>query len=357
MTMRRYVKGLAFRWPCLGSVAALVAACAKFEPALPPAKLIALTPTSDVYGVVGEQLVSAPEVQLVDGTGRPMAGVPVSFEVTSGGSVALTTTRTTSDGIATPETWVLGPKAGYQVLTASAEGQGVAATFSVYARAGKPAAMSCVEGCTQAGPSASTLLTPLQIKITDRFDNPIANTPVTFAIATGGGSIAPSSAMTDDSGVAEAWWSLGEVGANSGTASFAQFAVPVTAVARAAAPVIGTIYQLESVVGQISAVPGISPPPVSQIVLGNDGRFAEFLREDRGAILGNGKYMISDSTLILSYTDGFPGALITTTGYFSAYQYSVERATIQGDVLLLGRCWINDWDCHGALWTYRRVGQ
>jgi hypothetical protein len=63
---------------------------------------------------------------------------------------------------------------------------------------------------------------------------PVSGVPVTFAVATGGGSVAPATVTTDGTGTASATWTLGlTVGAQSLTVSAAGKSQTVSATAEA----------------------------------------------------------------------------------------------------------------------------
>jgi adhesin/invasin len=90
--------------------------------------------------------------------------------------------------------------------------------------------MSIVAGNHQSAINGTELLLPLQVKILDSDGRPVSNLTVTFAVATGGGSIVSES--TDDTGldgVAEVRWKLGpDPGGNTLTAYVPDIASPRT---------------------------------------------------------------------------------------------------------------------------------
>jgi hypothetical protein len=82
-------------------------------------------------GPAGEPLAAPLEVEVLDGAGDPVAGVPVHFDVASGGgSVEPATASTDAQGRAQTE-WTLGPQPGAQRVTTGAVGS----TFTVSFRA------------------------------------------------------------------------------------------------------------------------------------------------------------------------------------------------------------------------------
>ena len=63
----------------------------------------------------------APQVRLVDASGMPRGGVPISFDVTGYGQLTSAVASTGADGVASPGIWTLGDSPGDQTLTARVE--------------------------------------------------------------------------------------------------------------------------------------------------------------------------------------------------------------------------------------------
>ncbi|MFL5384563.1 MAG: leishmanolysin-related zinc metalloendopeptidase [Longimicrobiaceae bacterium] len=81
--------------------------------------------------MAGSSVPTAPSVRVRDLANAPLAGVPVTFKVTSGGGyVTGATAVTNASGIATAGSWVLGAPAALNTLSATAAGAGTPATFS-----------------------------------------------------------------------------------------------------------------------------------------------------------------------------------------------------------------------------------
>jgi alpha-tubulin suppressor-like RCC1 family protein len=72
-------------------------------------------------GLVLSKLPVSPAVRLVDSTGKPRLGVPVTFTATKGGQVKTPTVSTGADGIASPGEWTLGDIPGEQSLEVRVE--------------------------------------------------------------------------------------------------------------------------------------------------------------------------------------------------------------------------------------------
>src|SRR5687768_11374281 len=86
---------------------------------------------------------------------------------------------------------------------------------------GPPASFAKHDGDQQTGVAGAALAQAPALRITDADDRPVPGIEVTFAVASGGGSIQGALADTDDDGVATAGgWTLGALmGANTVTAS------------------------------------------------------------------------------------------------------------------------------------------
>ena len=92
-----------------------------------PAAIAAGSPISQ-SAPAGTAVASPPAVIVRDGAGNPMAGVAVTFAVTSGGGTVnpATAVTTNASGIAAVTSWTLGPTAETNTLTATVGGSGIA---------------------------------------------------------------------------------------------------------------------------------------------------------------------------------------------------------------------------------------
>ena len=87
--------------------------------------------------MVGTAVPTAPSVLVRDLSSNPLAGVPVTFTVASGGGyVTGATAVTNASGIATLGSWVLGSPAALNTLTATAAGASTPASFKASGCAG-----------------------------------------------------------------------------------------------------------------------------------------------------------------------------------------------------------------------------
>ena len=194
----------------------------------------------------GTAVATAPSVLVTDALGNPVAGVSVTFAVASGGgSVGGSPATTDASGIATVGSWTLGTSAGPNSLTASStEVPNTTVTFNATATAGAAAEIAPNAGDNQSAAAGTAIATAPSVLVTDAHGNPVAGVSVTFAVASGGGSVGGSPATTDASGIATVGsWTLGtSAGPNSLTASSTE--VPNTTVTFNASATAGAATQL-----------------------------------------------------------------------------------------------------------------
>ena len=173
----------------------------------------------------------SPSVQILDATNNIVANAPVSFAVASGGgSITGATTTSNSSGIATVGTWTLGKTAGANTLTVTS-GAAAPATVSATGTPDIAATITITAGNNQTAEPGSVVAIAPAVALTDKFANPVvAGTPVTFTVASGGGSVTGGNAVTDATGAATLGsWKLGTstgfntLAVTSGTATAAKF--------------------------------------------------------------------------------------------------------------------------------------
>ncbi len=151
------------------------------------------------------------QVLVRDAAGTPVANVPVAWAVASGGgSVSAASTLSGIDGIASV-TRTLGPNAGTQTTTATRAGlTGSPLTFTATATVQGATQMALSTGNGQTDTVLTTLATPYAVIVRDHTNSPVAGVMVSWT-AGGGGSMTPTTSMTDASGIATATHTLGGV--------------------------------------------------------------------------------------------------------------------------------------------------
>jgi hypothetical protein len=192
-----------------------------------PAATAAIASGNNQTVPAGTLVAAPPAVRVADASGNPVAGISVTFAVTAGGGTLTGPVRTTgADGIAAVGGWTLGTLVGLNTLSATVAGLAPALNFSATGVVGPAATLTVVEGDGQSATIGTPVPVSPGVKITDAFENPVAGLAVTFAVATGGGSLTTASPVSDASGVARvASWRLGlSPGGNTLTASRAGIA-------------------------------------------------------------------------------------------------------------------------------------
>lgn len=214
--------------------------------------------------LVGSAVSINPVARVSDQYGNAIGGVPVTFTISLGGGNLGTPSTITTDtaGIARSPTWTLGLVAGLNTLTATAASL-PAVTFSADGFASLASTIALQGGDGQVGNVATPLATAYSVIVKNLAGAPVAGVPVSWAVASGGGSIAPASSTTDGAGVATAVRTLGtSAGTQTATASVGGLSgSPVvftaTAQAGAAARLVKTSLDPQSgTVGQL-----VSSPP------------------------------------------------------------------------------------------------
>jgi adhesin/invasin len=172
--------------------------------------------------VAGTEVPDRPAVYVEDGSENPVSGLTVTFTVTGGGgSVTGATVTTGEDGFATVDSWRLGSSPGANTLRATCAGVSGSVTFSATGTSGQAVRIAMNAGDAQSATAGSIVPTAPSVKVTDAGGNAVSGVSVTFAVASGSGTLTGASATTDSAGIATVGsWRLGTTaGANSMTAT------------------------------------------------------------------------------------------------------------------------------------------
>jgi hypothetical protein len=193
-----------------------------------PASISLVSGDGQVAGE-GVQLADPIVVLVADSRNNPAPGVSVTFTVTSGGgSVSPSTAATGANGQA-QTTWTMG-SLGPQTLTATASAGGASVSLPSPVNATAAAGtMSAFAGSQVGLVGFAVNVRPAVRIVADT--GPLSGINVTFAVASGGGSISGATATTNSDGVAQVGsWTLGATaGTNELTATASGFAgSPIT---------------------------------------------------------------------------------------------------------------------------------
>jgi hypothetical protein len=207
--------------------------------------------------VAGSLVPIPPSVKITDAHNNPVSGITVTFSIGSGGgSITGASPVTDAAGVATIGSWTLGPNPGPNTLVATVTlpasiGSALSAadltvTFTATGTAREASNLAIFAGNNQTAVAGTAVAVSPSVKVTDINGGPIAGVSITFAIASGGGSIASSTSVTDGLGVATSGsWTLGTTaGSNTITASItgsANSPVTFTATGTAGPPAIISI--------------------------------------------------------------------------------------------------------------------
>lgn len=163
------------------------------------------------HGVVGQPLPEAIGVRLTDQYGMVIPGIMVKFAVDSaGGSIAADSAATDADGEAVTN-WTLGVStaADYRVTVTVPGFTAPIPDLRASGLAGPPFNMEIISGDSQATMVGMELSAPLQIRLTDMFDNPVPGHGVVWRTPGGAGWVAADTTSTDRNGIAQVQRTLG----------------------------------------------------------------------------------------------------------------------------------------------------
>lgn len=214
----------------------------------------------------GSAVPVAPSVRVVDAFGNRVVDVAVTFSVLSGGGrVTDGVRRTDSEGVATVGSWILGSVGGTQTLAARVEESGVAnnpVVFTATATAPSGADMVATAGNNQQAPVGRLVPIAPTVMVRNASGGGVPGAVVTFAVASGGGSVVGSRQVTDATGAATVGgWFLGPLpGTNTLTASSPGLP-PVTFTATATAGVAATMVAASQTAQTAPAGTDVADPP------------------------------------------------------------------------------------------------
>ncbi|MGH3630815.1 MAG: Ig-like domain-containing protein, partial [Sciscionella sp.] len=213
---------------------------------LPPAAITLLSGGGQT-GQVAQTLATAAVVQVTDADGVGLAGLSVSFAAPVGGlvggQVGAANVTTDANGRAST-TLTLGTTAGPERFMATSGG--VSTSIAVTATPGAPAVIAAVSGDRQTS-TVGSLVSPLVVRVSDRFGNPIRGVAVRWLRATGVGALAVTTSTTNEAGEASTTYRFGGiVGDETVSAS----------VDGVASPVLFTLHAVASAPAAIAVVAG-----------------------------------------------------------------------------------------------------
>ena len=166
-------------------------------------------------------------VRVTDAAGNLVPNANIDFAVTAGGgSITPASASTNASGIATAS-FTMGNSVGVNTATATLSGGTATVSFSTTSISAPSAAISKVS-TDPTGIVAGQKAGDVKAKVVDAFGNPKVGVTVVFSVATGGGSITPTNAVTSATGEATASFTTGKtVGVNTARATVSGVSTPV----------------------------------------------------------------------------------------------------------------------------------
>jgi adhesin/invasin len=249
----------------------------------------------------------------------------VTVQIASGdGSLRGTTSRQTDgDGrVAFDDLAIVGAP-GSRTLIFAAAGYASAISTPVSLGVGPPATVAVAAGADQTAPAGSPVPVRPAVIVRDAGGTAVANVPVTFAVASGGGSVSGGSTTTGADGIARSGdWTLGTAtGTNTLTATVGADGVSGNPVTFTATGVTGTPSAAQSSVtaspGSIAASAGESSSTITVVV-----------RDARGnPVPGQAVTLTAGGAGVSLQQPGATDAAGTTTGRFSATAAGAHTVT------------------------------
>lgn len=229
----------------------------------------------------GAPIDPQPVLRLQDPAGAPLprAGVTVIVQIAAGdGTLRGTTSRQSDgDGRVTFTDLAIAGAPGSRTLIFAADGYASAVSTPVSLGVGPPATVAVAQGAGQTAPAGTSVPIRPAVIVRDAGGTAVANVPVTFAVASGGGSVSGGSTSTGADGTARvgAWTLGGQLGTNTLTATVGADGVSGNPVTFTATGVTGTPSGEQS---SVTAAPG----SIVASAGGSSSTITVVVRDDRG---------------------------------------------------------------------------
>ncbi len=287
----------------------------------------------------GVALAQQPVIQVRDASGNAVAasGILVTATIKTGtGTLSSATATTNAGGVATFTGLTITGSAGGFVLKFDATSYPTLESGSITLSAGAPAAMARDAGDGQSATAGTAVAIPPRVRVTDASGNPVPGVSITFAVATGGGSIPGPTVVTDAAGrAAVASWTLGNVaGPNTLTASVGALLATFSATGTSgvAAQLAFTVAPPASVTSGV----GISPAIQVQVqdALGNPASGSGANISAR-LITGTGTLSGNNAVPNASGLATFPGMLVEGIAGSIRFEFSQGSLVLNSATLTL----------------------
>lgn len=186
----------------------------------PLASQIVIIDGDGQLGEAGTDLSKPLVVEAQDQAGSPVAGIPITFSVTSGGgTVSPATVQSSGTDGRVKANATFGRVAGLHRFSATSAGL-PSVIFSATATLTASKVQS-VSGNNQSGPPGTALPQPLKVKVTNLGNVPVPGITVMWTAVSGGGTVSSATTITDSVGETQVNATLGRSGSNTYSASVA----------------------------------------------------------------------------------------------------------------------------------------
>ena len=204
----------------LAAAVLLTSACENSEESTAPfvASKLSVVGNNTAEAPAGLPIATPFTVRLTTKDDQPVGGRWVKFTVSSGATLSTDSTLTDANGLASVGVTV-GAVGAYTVTATVA---GVApVTFTATAVAPVPTLLLASEATNNQAGLANEAVQPLQAVVLNSDGSPAAGVTVNFVVTAGGGSVSPTSAVTNASGIATTTFTIGSTGTQSVTVTSA----------------------------------------------------------------------------------------------------------------------------------------
>ncbi len=175
-----------------------------------PARLVVVSGDGQV-ALPGAALANPLVVEVRDGEGAPLSGLPISWQAGDDASVNPNSGTSGEEGRA-QATVTLGSTAGSYMVEARVEGTALLAAFSATARTDETEvdhySLAKVSGDNQVVPPGTPLGVPLVVSVTDGGGDPVSGATVQWSTGSAGASL-PSTSVTGNDGLGSVTPTLG----------------------------------------------------------------------------------------------------------------------------------------------------
>ena len=176
-----------------------------------PAQALQAASSTSQAAQAGTLVAEPPRVRVVDQSGNPVGGIPVAFTASTGATISPTGTLTSAGatGLAALTSWRLSATAGPNTVSAAAAGlEGSPVVFNASGTSGAATVLTKQSGDNLTGLINAALGTPHVVRVGDGAGNGVAGITIDWSV-TGGGSVSPTSSVTDVNGLASTTRTLG----------------------------------------------------------------------------------------------------------------------------------------------------